>query len=132
MFCCISRIRTADSQILACSILPIDLTWIIYKSHKDTPSLVTPSAADEGKFTAATTSIGGKRRRSFEERIFLFISSILREFDLRLKSILFPVVSSLSWGGIRSAILESKTLPYYAGRYRVVHLVEDKLLLTLK
>ena len=89
MFCCISRIRTADSQILACSILPIDLTWIIYKSHKDTPSLVTPSAADEGKFTAATTSIGGKRRRSFEERIFLFISSILREFDLRLKSILF-------------------------------------------
>ena len=89
MFCCISRIRTADSQILACSILPIDLTWIIYKSHKDTPRLVTPSAADEGKFTAATTSIGGKRRRSFEERIFLFISSILREFDLRLKSILF-------------------------------------------
>ena len=44
----------------------IDLTWIIYKSHKDTPRLVTPSAADEGKFTAATTSID---REEKEEKL---------------------------------------------------------------
>ena len=31
----------------------------------------------------------GRERRNEGERIFLFISSILREFDLRLKSILF-------------------------------------------